>query len=206
MKKIYHCLLSLSFILIFSTFSYSQVSFGVKSGINIATTKNVIAFPNNRIGWYAGGFALMQLHKKFFLETELLYSSKGYGVNQRNVLGAPNAVYRLNYLNLPILLGYKIDRKTSVFFGPELGYLIMVREVYPGEDNFNVSKSYPPKFDIDIDIGLNYKITNLIGIEARYSYGLNTLYDVDAVGNRHGDGINGANRVFQLGVKFHSNK
>jgi hypothetical protein len=181
---------------------YSQVSFGVKSGINIATTKDLYAFPKNRIGWYAGGFATIPLFKKFFLQSELLYSTKGNGFNQINPLGAPNGVYRFNYLNLPILFGYKIDRKTAIFFGPELGYLTEVREVYSRDENFNNSNSFPPKFDAGLDVGLNYKILKKLGIEVRYNYGFNTLYEVDAVGNRHGDGINGANRVFQIGLNY----
>ena len=47
MKKI---LFSFSLTLI-SYLSYCQISFGVKSGINIATTKDIITFPKNRIGW-----------------------------------------------------------------------------------------------------------------------------------------------------------
>lgn len=201
MKKIYSCLLLIFFIL-FSNLSYSQVSFGVKSGINIATTKGLIAFPKNRVGCYGGAFAKIPLRNKFFLHPELLYSSKGFGVNQTNPLNAPNATYRLNYLNLPILLGYEIDRKTSAFFGPELGYLISVHQVYRHDENFNVSKDFPPKFDVGMGIGLNYKLVKNIGIELRYIYGFNTLYDVDAIGNRHGDGINGAHRVLQIGVNY----
>ncbi len=45
---------------------YSQVSFGVKSGINIATTKDLIAYPKNRVGWYARAFAKIPIHKKYF--------------------------------------------------------------------------------------------------------------------------------------------
>lgn len=57
MKNVYRCSISFFFILIFSTFSYSQVTFGVKSGINIATTKDLITFPKNRLGWYGGGLS-----------------------------------------------------------------------------------------------------------------------------------------------------
>ena len=205
----YHCLpkavmrkfllsLSLSFI---TYCSYSQVTFGLKSGINIATTKGLIAFPKNKIGWYGGGFAIIPIHAKFFLQPELLYSSKGYGVNQRNPYNAPNPNYRFNYICLPILAAYKIDKKTSLLFGPELGYLMVVREVFPDGDNLNVSKSYPPKFDVGLDIGISYKIFNKLGIEVRYNYGVNTLYAVDAVGNGYGI-PNGANRVFQIGLNY----
>jgi len=194
----------ISFICFFSfinVVAYSQVTFGIKSGINVATTKDIIAFPKNKIGWYGGGFAIIPVHAKFFLQPELQYSSKGYGVNQRNPYNAPNPNYRFNYLCLPVLAGYKIDRKTSLLLGPELGYLMGVREVFPDGDNLDVSKSYPPKFDVGLDIGVNYNIMGKIGIEVRYNYGFNTLYAVDAAGNGYGI-PNGANRVFQIGLNY----
>ena len=46
MKKI---LISLCFSVI-GAVCYSQVDFGIKSGMNIATTKGLYAFPKNRIG------------------------------------------------------------------------------------------------------------------------------------------------------------
>jgi hypothetical protein len=178
---------------------YSQVSFGVKSGINIATTKDLIEFPKNRIGWYVGGFGVIPLHKKFFLQIELLYSSKGQRTDK--ISGAQDkSITRLNYLNIPILFGYKIDRKTFFVLGPEIGWLTSAQLKYSG-DFMNVSKNYPPKFDMAIDIGVNYMIIKKIGAEVRYSYGFNTIYTVDAVGNRNVE-TKGANRVFQIGLNY----
>ncbi len=193
-KKIF-----LSFLLLLVGYlGYSQVSFGIKSGINIATTKDLIAYPKNRIGWYAGGVVKIQLYKKFFLQPELLYSSKGNGVNQIN---NSKAVFRFNYVNIPILLGYKIDHKTFLTIGPEFGYLTSVHLVHLGNENLDVSSDYPPKFDFSLDIGLNYKLIKDLDIEARYNYGFKTIYATDAIGNRYSD-TKGGNRVFQVGLNY----
>ena len=77
-KYIYLFILSISFILIFPSLSYSQVEFGVKSGINIATTKGIITFPKNRLGWYLGGSSYIPIQKKLFLQPELLFSSTDF--------------------------------------------------------------------------------------------------------------------------------
>ena len=137
------------------------MSFGVKSGINIATTKDLITFPKNRVGWYVGGFSKIQIYKKFFLQPELLYSTKGYRTVNPN--DNSKTVRRLNYLTAPILLGYKIDKKTSLVLGPELGYLLSAHLLFSNE-NFDISKNYPIKFDIGIDVGLSYKMTKNVGI------------------------------------------
>lgn len=196
-------LLILSFLLI-SCFGYSQVSFGVKSGINIATTKNLLEFPKNRIGWYAGGTAIIPLYKKFFLQPELIFSSKGERTDK--ITGAQDkSVTRLNYLNVPILFGYKIDGKTLFVLGPEIGWLTSAQLKYYAGEFMNVSKNYPPKFDIGLDIGIRYNIIKRIGTEVRYNYGFNTLYTVDAAGNRNVE-TTGANRVFQIGITYLFNK
>ncbi len=192
--------LSLSFLLT-GYLSYSQINFGVKSGINIATTRDFIEFPKNRVGWYAGGSAKTLLKKRYFLQTELLFSTKGNGVDQLNPIGAPNGVFRFNYLNFPIFLGYKIDHKTSVVFGAEFGYLISAQIFYQSVGTTIISKNIPSKFDAGIDIGLEYNIIKNFGIEVRYNYGLRTFYETDAIGNRTVQ-TKGANRVFQIGVNY----
>lgn len=195
MKKL---LFSFSLLLI-GYICFSQVSFGVKSGINISTTKDLIAYPKNRLGWYAGGVAKIAISKKFFLQPELLYSAKGY--RSDNQVGTSVIVTRFNYLNMPLLVSYKIDHKTSIFLGPELGYLTSVHIIIAETQNLNVSKNYPSKFDVGLDLGLNYKLTKNLGVEVRYNYGFNTLYYIDGAGVRHSE-YKGGNRVFQIGFNY----
>ena len=196
MRNFYYCLLSISFIL-FSNLSYSQVSFAVKSGINIATVKDINSDPKNRVGWYAGGVANIPLHKKFFLEPELLFSAKGYS-GFANLNDTKKTPVRLNYITAPILVGYKIDNKTTLFVGPEIGYLVSVYYETPYNETFNVSNNFPVKLDIELDIGLKYEIVKNAGIEIRYTYGFKNMYITDAVGVRIGEALAG-NRVFQIG-------
>lgn len=199
MKKI---LFSFSLTLI-SYLSYCQISFGVKSGINIATTKDIITFPKNRIGWYVGGIANIPIHKNIFLQPELLFSTKGY----RYIDGAFGSTTsrRLNYIAVPILLDYKIDQKLSLLFGTEIGYLLSAQLIFSNNERFNISKNYPVKLDVGLDIGLNYKIVRRIGIEIRYNYGFKNMYTTDAAGNRIGEAW-GGNRVFQIGGFYSLNK
>ncbi|HEU5167026.1 MAG TPA: porin family protein [Chitinophagaceae bacterium] len=189
----------LSIVLLFNGyFCFSQVSFGIKSGINIATTKNVIAFPENRVGWYSGVASSIPLQRKFYLQPELIYSSKGDKTDNQG--GTMVIVRRLNYINFPLLIGYHFDQKTAVVFGPEFGYLVGARLII-GENNLNDIERTPPRFDIGASVGLHYKLLRHFESEIRYIYGFNTLYSVDAVGNRYTE-KNGANRVFQIGLRY----
>ncbi len=180
--------------------SYGQVSFGIKSGINIATVKDINSDPVNRIGWHAGALANIPIHKKISVQPELLFSSKGYryigDLNETN-----KSSIRLNYLTAPILLSYKIDYKTSLFLGPEIGYLLSAYLLFPNKEKFNVSNNYPVKLDLGLDIGLSYKIIKKVGLEILYNYGFKNMYITDAVGVRIGERLAG-NRVFQLGCFY----
>ena len=101
-------------------------------------------------------------------------------------------------------MGYEFDQKTSIFLGPEFGYLLQVQSHYGPGQNYDDSKGFPSKLDIGVNIGLRYMVVKRIGVELRYDYGLNTLYTVDAVGSRHVE-TNGAHRVFQVGLNYHFN-
>lgn len=200
MKKIYHYLLFFLFILISSNPTYCQVSFGIKSGINITTTKNLIEYPRNRIGFYGGGFVTIPLYKKLFLQPELIYSTKGD--RSTNQLNSSSIIVRFNYLNLPILFGYKIDQKTSLLFGPELGLLTSARLRIFRDQKFDASKNYPNKFDAALDIGISYNAIKNIGIEVRYCYGFKTLYYQADDGTTLYNKPEGSNRVFQIGINY----
>lgn len=195
MKQLFLLLLLFSL----STISYSQVDIGVKSGMNIATTKDLIQYPKNRIGWYCGAFARIPIYKKFFFQPELLYSSKGHKTT--DLAGGEEITLRLNYINTPILFGYYIDKKTSILIGTELGYLLSARGLLSNKVRFDQTDSYPKKIDLGLDIGIAYTIYKNFGIEIRYNYGFKHMYNTDANGIRRGESL-GGNRVFQIGLHY----
>ncbi len=200
MKYTYLLLLQLALLLFYSQLSYSQITFGVKSGMNIATTKDLTAIPKNRIAWYAGVVSIIPLQNKFFLQSELLYSSKGH--RSPNEIGRSNITLRVNYINLPIMVGYKIDRKTSLLIGPELGYLINAKlKIADVREPISVSKNYAPNVDLGMDIAVNYKLKKNFSVGVCYCYGFKLLYYIDNAGVRH-DEIKGGNRVFQIGLNY----
>lgn len=178
---------------------FAQVQFGVKAGGNIATSKDLIAFPKNRVGWYGGVTMELPITRLFFFQPEILFSSKGYKVDQQ--IGADNTSVRFNYINIPLLIGYRFEKNSSILLGTELGYLAKARLLIGKENNLDVSEQYPAKFDIAASIGLQHQFVKNMYVEVRYNYGFNMLYSVDAIGQRYSDS-RGANRVFQIGLSY----
>ena len=176
----------------------AQVQLGVRAGANIATTKNLTAFPENRLGWYGGLKANIPLSTNFFLMPELIYSSKGYSTDNQGV--TERFRYKINYLNLPVMLGYSFDSRSSILFGAEIGYFLNARGKSRNY-NYDATKNFAPDFDASIGIGLEHAISRRIGVEARYNYGFRTLYKIDGAGVPHKE-FKGGHRVFQTGIYY----
>jgi opacity protein-like surface antigen len=196
MEKI--CLIFVSFIFVVA--SFAQTSLSIRTGVNVANTNNLYAFTKNRAGLYGGVTAQIPVHKRLSFQSELIYSSKGDRVNRTYDIGGYKS-NRFNYLNMPFLLNYRFDKKTAFLIGPEFGYLLSVKAVLIGGTAINFTKQYLPKFDLAASIGVQYHIINNISIETRYNYGFNRIYYVDFSGMRHTE-TKGANRVFQIGIKY----
>lgn len=97
--------------------------------------------------------------------------------------------------------------KLQVFAGPEFSYLISTK-AKTNDTTRNTTKYYK-RFDLAIDVGASYQISKNLGVEARYSYGLNDLAHVtetDQFGNFISEGNKGSNRVFQVGLFYKINK
>jgi len=112
---------------------FSQVKFGLKAGFNYGTVlANVNKNGLNSEGknylpsLHAGLFARKQLNDKLSIETNLLYSREGY--KQKNFVGIERNVVIINSINMSMVVGHNFLPKTKVILGPELGYLLSVKE------------------------------------------------------------------------------
>lgn len=111
-----------------------DLRFGVKSGLNFSTFRgdtNVITDNLNssglrrRVSFHVGGFALVEVSRRFLFQPELLYVQKG-AVLEGSTFGTPDltGTYRFAYLQLPLLLKYRIPTKgivTPVLLGGPSG-------------------------------------------------------------------------------------
>lgn len=190
----------LSFV--FMKYSYAQVQAGLKAGLNLA---NVYIEGDEdsraRAAFHAGGLLNIGLPNKLFLQPELLYSVKG----KRTLATAANNEARLslNYIAVPLLLGYRYTQSFSVALGPEFGFLTSATSRFNGINN-DVSAFYR-KFDAGIDLSLAYSFAKEAGLDLRYNYGFKDLINgvfTDAYGNVVGQGRIGANRVLQVGLYY----
>jgi Outer membrane protein beta-barrel domain len=199
MKKIILTVFAFNFLI---TFSFGQINFGVKAGLNISNTKDIAPAGNTaKLGFNAGFITSININKIFIIQPELLYSVKGY-----KFPGTPynsNGTASFNYISVPLLLGYCITDKLTVLAGPELNFLTNANSKFDGS-NYDISKNFR-KFDLAVDLGVVYKIKNGLGMEVRYSHSLKDLANViilDPFGNEIEERKVGSHRVFQIGLFY----
>jgi len=176
------------------TTSYAQVRLGLKAGGNLA---NVDGFDKTKmkLGLSAGPALQIKLANVFFLQTELLYSIKG---TRSDSMQNANAELDLNYINLPVLIGYRLAPNFSIKLGPEIGRLLSAKSEMNGS-TVDVTDFYQ-SFDLGADLGLAYSFKKL-ALDLRYNYGFKDLLErANGSGTRGSEDV--SNRVLQFSLTY----
>jgi hypothetical protein len=192
---------SVSFLLLMLLFlndSYGQIRFGLKAGTNLANIDIEASVDHKvKVGFHAGGMMQTRLSEKIIFQPELLFSQKGFTAPSISFI--ENQTESLNYISIPVLLGYNAGKNFSILIGPEVGFLVSATSK-TGDLKLNVIDSYK-KVDLGIGLALAYKIKH-VGIDIRYNYGVTNLGTVH-VRDRDGNTTYGAttkNRTLQIGL------
>lgn len=149
--------------------------FGVRAGYNVTNLDFRPEVPvgvenAHRNGFAIGFMAEYSLSEKVSISPEIQFSAEG----------AKDKEFRLDYLQVPVLLNYKITRKIALGVGPQFSL-----KAHDYEDGFkNIVYSGIA--------GLTYMITDEFFVDARFSYGLTNVFDTET-------GLEAINKNLQLG-------
>ncbi|WP_228850492.1 porin family protein [Aegicerativicinus sediminis] len=144
-------------------FNLNAQNFGIRAGADFATAKadfDGYKISDNQTGFYIGVFTRLTLSEKFKIRPEVNYIY----------------VEDLNMMQIPVLAELEMVNKLNICAGPSFGFLLDTEE---GEKSFNMG----------LDFGVSYNITEKFLAEARYSLGLSNLVEdnmFDATLKLHG--------------------
>lgn len=164
-----------------------KVSFGVKSGLNISRVTKWDG-ANSRASVYAGGFVNIGLVKNLSLQPELLYSGQGFKYKPLNA----EAITRLHYINVPVMVQYRFIPEFFVEAGPQMGFLVAARQKV-GDVLVDI-KDGSKGVDAGIGFGAGYQFPMGIGVSARYMFGLTRVFEDTYESNK--------NAVAQVGLFY----
>ncbi|MBC7937675.1 MAG: PorT family protein [Rhizobacter sp.] len=166
MKK--NCLL-LVLAIIFSAYAHAQVEAGIKLGANLYNflgedSKPAIGDKNLKPGIVAGVFTDIRLAKLFSVQPGLLYSEEG-SIHKN---GEDKITYKMNYLNLPLMLKCNLPSGFFGEIGPQVGYLLSAKVTTEVGDITITNKMADAKEVVfSGNIGCGWKFKNGLGINAR---------------------------------------
>lgn len=168
-------LLLLAFVIMASV-SYAQnAMYGVRAGINVSNLdfEPDATFDNlHRNGFAIGFFGEYSLSSSISLAPEIQFSAEG--AKDRNL--------RVDYIQAPILLKFKLGDRMSLGAGPLIG--VKVHEFEDGYRNFGFS-----------GVGaIEFMITDEFFIDARYHYGVTNILDDNPAG------LEAKNSNIQIGI------
>jgi len=172
----------------FSTLTAQEFKIGAKAGLNLATLQPELT--DSRTSFHLGGMAEIKLMDAFSIQPELLYSAHG-AKDQKDVDN--NEIFKLDYLNLPVMAKYYVIEALSIEAGPQLGVLLSAKREDNGEteDRKDITKST----DIGFALGAGYRLENGLNFGLRYYFGS----DVNDISE---DSDKFKNRVFQISVGY----
>ncbi len=152
-------LLTSFILLIVSLQAFSQETYyGVRAGVNISNLdfEPDADFSNaHRNGFVFGGFADFGLSESLSLLTELQFSSEGAKAEE----------FKADYIQMPIMIRFKVGNNLSIGVGPMASL-----KTWKNEDAFST-------FAFSGIAGIEYMITDDLFIDARYSYGITNILD-----------------------------
>ena len=173
MKKIllFTVFLSLCF------YGFSQdVKYGIRGGFNISNLDFDAPYGlenKHRNSVYIGAFATIGLNKTISLMPEFQFSAEGANEEKIN----------LDYLQVPVLVRFRLSEKFHIGAGPQVG--LKIHKFEDGIRNFAYSGV----------AAVEYKINLMLFADVRYTYGFSNVFDEYL-------GVNAKNRNIQLGIGY----
>ncbi len=145
-------------VLMFSIYGFSQSLFGVRSGINISNLDfedNPTVSNKHRNGFFVSFLAEYELSDRVLISPELQFSAEG----------AKFEPIRLDYIQVPIQIKYRVNDAIAFGIGPQVGI-----KTHKYEDSLT-------NIAISSIGGIEYRVTPDFFIDARYSYGFTNIFD-----------------------------
>ena len=170
-------ILSVVFLVILFNLNAQNVAIGVKVGSNLTKITGKAFQEEFQLGYNAGAFAEISLSNDFGIQPEVLFNQ----VNTRKASGIDSVFngwqqntsdIQLNYLTIPILLRYNVNKLLSINLGPQYGILLNKNESLWSNGKEAVKSG---EFSMIGGLTVNIKKIRVFG---RYIIGLNSINDL----------------------------
>lgn len=194
-----------------------QLAYGVKAGLNLSSIGGEsIEDVDLRLGIHIGLLGRLELTEKFALQPEIQYSQRGFksdaevggfdpsDPNLPTGLSTVEFNSRFDYVDVPLIVRYKLTDFLTIEGGPQVGFFLSERAQVDGnelDDEENDVDSFALA-ELGFLGGLGYYLENGLFFQARYILGVTNIFDNDV---RTLDDNAVFNRNIQFSVGFFFN-
>jgi hypothetical protein len=156
-----------------------NTEFGVKGGFNMSNLVNSGDDPDDNnvlYGFNAGVYATLPISDFVAIQPEVLFTTKGAKLEYDNAFATGNAKFKLNYIEVPLLVRVNVTKNFNIHAGGYASYLVSSKVTGDGDFSFDqdVDRDDLNKFDAGIAAGVGVDF-DPISIGVRYNYGLTTV-------------------------------
>ena len=182
-----------SLVLTFMSFTNSEAQengtkIGIKGGVNFSNLYTDNVDDNNVLtGFNVGFFAKLPIANNISLQPEISYTGKGAELVYNNAFVSGTAQFKLDYIEVPLLLVVNITKNFNIHAGPYAAYLVSGKTTdksdngnYSFEDNIDTDDFN--RFDAGLagGVGLDFEP---VSFGVRYNYGLTEIGKDDSSAN-----------------------
>ena len=158
----------------------NAAKFGIKGGVNFSNLYTEDVDDNNVLtGFNVGVFAKLPITNSIAIQPESYYTTKGAEVIYNNAFVDGTGRFKLNYIEIPVLLVVNLTENFNFQVGPYASYLVSGKttnesngSTFDFENNLDTNDFNKIDAGLAAGIGIDLKSMSL-GI--RYNYGLTTV-------------------------------
>lgn len=184
------------------TYTHAQgPAFGIKGGLNMSNLYSSKADDQNtRLGFNLGVFGRTMPEDPIGLQVELLYTTKGAHTTYHGFFGLvdQDVDFNLNYLELPVLVSFRLGSVLELQAGGYAAYLLSSKVSTSGDlgsDSDNLDRDNFNSMDFGVAGGVALNLgTAQVGV--RYDLGLGEIASSDGAQSVLGDAKNACAQVY----------
>jgi hypothetical protein len=181
MRKPVNIIISLIFILLAFQGAGQQFNGGVMAGVAGTQVAGDTYYGFHKAGIFAGGFVNLQISEHSILQMELEYFQKGSRENPDSTNNYDQYLFRMNYIELPLLYQYVISKRFKIEAGPSAGFLVGWYEAKYGEEIKGGIK--PASVTFQLNAGIYFNITQHLFVNVRTNNSLLNVRSENATGD-----------------------
>ena len=182
----------------------SQTRVGIKAGLSLttlgaATSGGVSVNYDYRPGFQGGVFLEAPLSSSISFNPQVLFTQKGGNINTTISGVKITGSTQLNYIDVPLLMGFKANTNLTFYVGPQISFLLSQKDIYTvgASTTTNTSTTGARSTLFGGNLGAGYKFTDNVSLNANYIFDFS-----DAAEAASSNGEKNRGFVFTLGYSF----